>query len=469
MSVWELNKCLEVSMPMLNSVFERFVEVSPITVMVGGTGVRMLHPEQLDAWFEETTQGQYTRELLFSTVFGLMSQVVCGVRRSVSAAYQAMVEEIPTSITFVYNKIQGVEAETSAGLVRFAAGEARSIIEQLGGTRAPLLPGMQMKILDGNCIEASEHRIKELRTTAAGALPGKSLVVLDPALRLPIDVFPCEDGHAQERSLLGPVLESVAPGDCWMGDRNFCIVHFLHGIDEKGAAFIMRKHGNLPYRPLGEMKRVGQTETGTVYEQYIEVTDKSGNTKRYRLIKLLLSEPTRDGDFEIYIVTNIGKRKASGTKIAKLYRQRWKIETAFQELSEHLNSEINTLGYPKAALFGFCVALVVYIMHGVMKAALSSVHGSETIDKEVSGYYVAAEIAATYRGMMIAIPPEEWVVFRDMTCSQFVKTMVRLAKEVNLRQFQKHPRGPKKKQPKRKFDPKHPHVSTAKLLAGRKR
>ena len=129
MSVWELNKCLEVSMPMLNSVFERFVEVSPITVMVGGTGVRMLHPEQLDAWFEETTHGQYTRELLFSTVFGLMSQVVCGVRRSVSAAYQAMVEEIPTSITSVYNKIQGVEAETSAGLVRYAAEEGRSIIE----------------------------------------------------------------------------------------------------------------------------------------------------------------------------------------------------------------------------------------------------------------------------------------------------------------------------------------------------
>jgi hypothetical protein len=56
-----------------------------------------------------------------------------------------------------------------------------------------------------------------------------------------------------------------------------------------------------------------------------------------------------------------------------------------------------------------------------------------------------------------------------MTLSQFVKTMVRLAGKVNLREFQKHPRGPKKKQTKRKFDPKHPHVSTAKLLAGRNR
>ncbi len=42
---------------------------------------------------------------------------------------------------------------------------------------------------------------------AAGPLPGKSLVVYDPGVRLPIDVFPCEDGHAQERSLLKTVLK----------------------------------------------------------------------------------------------------------------------------------------------------------------------------------------------------------------------------------------------------------------------
>lgn len=457
------------AMMKLNPVFERFIEGSPIPVMVGGIAARMLHPEQLDTWFEGQAHGQYTRELLFSTTFEILSQVVCGIRPSVNATYQAMRDKIPTSITSVYNKIQGVEVETSAGLVRFAAGEATSIIEQLGGTRTPLLPGLRMKILDGSCIDASEHRIKELRTTSGGALPGKSLVVLDPVLRLPIDVFPCEDGHAQERSLLSPVLKSVEEGDCWMGDRNFCTAGFLHGIAKRGASFIIRRHGNLSYVPLGEMTRIGKTETGTVYEQSIEVTDKSGNTRQFRLIRLLLNEATRDGDSEIYIVTNVGKQKANGKKIAELYRQRWKIETAFQDLAEHLNSEINTLGYPKAALFGFCVALVVYIMHAVVKAALSNVYGSETVDKEVSGYYVAVEIAATYQGMMIAIPLEEWTVFRDMTRPQFAKTLVRIAKSVNLSAFQKHPRGPKKKKPRRKYDPKHPHVSTAKLLAKRDR
>lgn len=436
--------------------------------MASGIEARMLHPEQLNAWFENQAQGQYTRELLFSTVFGLMSQVVCGVRPSINAAYQAMAEEVPTSITSVYNKLQGMETETSAGLVRFAAKEAMPVIEKLGGARSPLLPGMRMKILDGNCIEASEHRIKELRKTAAGPLPGKSLVVLDPSLRLPIDVFPCEDGHAQERSLLKGVLETVVSGDCWMADRNFCTRDFLHGIADRDACFIIRKHGKLSYQPVAEMKRVGQTETGTVYEQYVEVPDEAGKTKRFRLVKVELSEQTRDGDSELYIVTNVGKRKASAIKIAELYRNRWGIETAFQHLATHLNSEINTLGYPKAALFGFCVALVAYTIHAVLKAALSQVHGSEKIDNEVSGYYIADEISTVYGGMMIAVPHEEWSAFSKMTRTQFVNTLTRIAENVKLSRFKKHPRGPKKKQPKRKYDPAHPHVSTAKLIAARR-
>ena len=78
--------------------------------------------------------------------------------------------------------------------------------------------------------------------------------------------------------------------------------------------------------------------------------------------------------------------------IAELYRKRWTIETAFAELEETLNGEVNTLGYPKAALFAFCVALVAYNVLSTLKAALRAVHGEEVVAEEVSGYYVAEEI-----------------------------------------------------------------------------
>ena len=52
-----------------------------------------------------------------------------------------------------------------------------------------------------------------LRGTKAGALPGKALVVFDPHLGIAVDVFPCEDGHAQERSLLSAVANTIQPQD----------------------------------------------------------------------------------------------------------------------------------------------------------------------------------------------------------------------------------------------------------------
>ena len=74
---------------MLSPIFEKFVEKSPVSVIARGMMERVLNPEQLDQWFENCSQKQYTKDLLFSTVFDIMSQVVSGSRDSVHAAYQA--------------------------------------------------------------------------------------------------------------------------------------------------------------------------------------------------------------------------------------------------------------------------------------------------------------------------------------------------------------------------------------------
>ncbi len=451
---------------MLGKSFERFVEQSPICVMARGLLERVLPSEKIDEIFERVADGQYTRDLLFSTVFDLISQVVCGSRKSIHAAYQASVEQIGVSVNSIYNKLKGVEPATSAALVRYSAESVEPIIEKMGGALPPLLPGCRVKILDGNCLPATEHRINELRETAAGPLPGKSLVVFDPELKLVIDVFPCKDGHAQERSLLDEVLPTVNSGDCWIEDRNFCTVKFLFGIDSRDAYFIVRQHGKLPWEVAGKMKQIGQIDGGIVYEQPIGVKNHEGQKLTLRRIRIRLDEPTRDGDRDVFILTNLAK-KVNAKKIAVLYGKRWKIENAFQELAEHLNSEINTLGYPQAALFGFCVALIAYNVMSVITAALRSVHGADKIEQEVSGYYVADEISGTYRGMMIAIPAKRWQIFQTMRNHELAKVLRMLALKVNLAKYKKHPRGPKKPPPKRTHYKNKPHVSTFRLIGGR--
>jgi hypothetical protein len=163
----------------------------------------------------------------------------------------------------------------------------------------------------------------------------------------------------------------------------------------------------------------------------------------------------------------LSQAKANAKMVAKLYRGRWTIETAFQSLAQDLNSEINTLGYPRAALFGFCVALVSYIILSVIKSALGRVHGIDVVENQLSGYYLADEISGTYRGMMIAVDEAHWVVFQHMSPLEFSKLLEQLASKVKMSAFLKHPRGPKKPRPKRKSCKKTPHVSTAKILAQR--
>jgi len=194
--------------------------------------------------------------------------------------------------------------------------------------------------------------------------------------------------------------------------------------------------------------------------------DENGETLKLRRIRVCLNESTQDGETEIFILTNLPSRVAKAKKIAKLYRNHWMIETTFQKLEKNFNSEINTLGYPKAALFGFCIALVAYNTMSGVKAALRAVHGVERIDNEVSEYYIAGEISGVYDGMMIAVPEAHWHVFLTLTTAELAHLFIGLAKNIKLSAFKKHPRGPKKPQVKRKWDPKHPHVSTAKLMAG---
>ena len=147
--------------------------------------------------------------------------------------------------------------------------------------------------------------------------------------------------------------------------------------------------------------------------------------RKIRRIRVVLNQVTRDGEKEIFIVTNLPKSVANAKQIAEIYRKRWKIETMFQELEAHWNEEINTLGYPKAALFGFCVALVAYNVLAIVKATRRSAHGNETIDNELSSYYLAGNITRTYDGMIIAIESQEWAIFHNMPLYQFAEFLLR--------------------------------------------
>jgi hypothetical protein len=454
---------------LLSNTFDRFLAQRPMCVMARGVLEHLLEPARLDQLFEASAQRGYQKELMFSTLVDLFADVVLRVEPSVHAAYQRRQAELGVSAAAVYQKLNGIEPVVSAALVADSAGRARAVIGALQAAHEPWLPGYRCRVLDGNHLAATEHRIDELRTTWASPLPGRALVVLDPQWMLATDVFLTPDGHASERSLLGEVVTAVGPRDVWIADRNFCTLGFLFGIARRLGFFVIRQHGSLEGELLGQRRRRGRIHTGVVFEQKIRLTDPvTGRRRVWRRVTVELKTPTRDGDRELHLLTSLPAAVASAQAVCELYRRRWTLETVFQEITTTLACEHPTLGYPPAALFGFCLALLAYNAVSVLKAALRSAHGTATVSETVSGYYIALEVRQAADGLSVAIPADEWAGFGTATAAALATWLRTAAAGINLRRYRKHPRGPKQPPPKKAAYQNGGHVSTERLLRQRR-
>ena len=449
----------------LSEVFQRFVSRSPISVMARATMEHALSADALDEMFIRTADRQYTRELTFSAVVDLLGVVVGKIQPSVHAACQAVSGTLPVTITSIYNKLNNVEPNITGALVRHTAARLAPVVAAAGGELPALIPNYRVRIIDGSHLAATERRLSVLRGSVAGPLPGHSLVVLDPALMLATHMIPCEDGHAQERSLTANILELVAANDVWVADRNFCTAALLSGIAERSGFFVIRHHSGMRLASVGTTRHGGRTDTGEVSEDSVTIEDGNGNRLKLRRIILRLDKPTRDGDREMSILTNLPKSASDAVGVAEVYRKRWTLETLFLSLTQMLEGEIDTLGYPRAALLGFGIALATYNILSTVQAALRGAFGAEKVQAEVSGFYIANEVRATAFGMSIAIDDDAWTPFQSIAPAQLAKQLLSWAAFVKLAKLKRHVRGPKKPVPKRTRFPKESHVSTARLLA----
>ena len=453
---------------LLGECFEKFIDRSPVSVMVRGTLERVFDPEKLERVFSDNALLQYTRELTFAHCVELMSDVVFRIVPSVGAWCKAHHEEIPVTRQAVYDKLKHLELPTAAGLVAYAGRELGACLQQMPSPPLSWLPGYRVRVLDGNHLAGTEHRVKALRRYRAAALPGHVLVLYDPQWEVATEVIPCEDAYAQERTLLPEVLPMVRARDCIVADRNFCTLGFLFGIARQGGFFVIRHHAsNVVGQAQGPRRGVGHDARGqALYEQTFCLTEPdTGETLVVRRLTVQLHTPTRDGETELHILTNLPVTDAPAALLSALYANRWTIETAFQHLTVDLACEVDTLGYPKAALFGFCVALVAYNVVALVKGAIRAAHGAAYVKEQLSMYYLTLEVAQVTTGMEIAVEAEAWEIFRQMSSAEFTTVLVAMAQRLDTQKYTKSKRGPKKPAPHKLSGKQQTHVSTARILA----
>lgn len=274
-----------------------------------------------------------------------------------------------------------------------------------------------MRVLDGNHLPASEKRVKPLRGTRAAALPGQALVLYDPEADLVVDLVAGEDAHAQEPTFVPPLVAGAAPGELWIADRNFATRGILAALHARGAAVLVREHGNHPApTPAGDRTLVGRGATGLIFEQPVDcpppATAPGGPVLRLRRIEVELDTPLDSGETTLRLLTTLPAAHATAAEVAALYRRRWSVEGLFQRLEAVLHSEVRTLGQPRAALLAFSVAVVAYNVLAVVQAALEAQAAAaappDRAPVPLSMYYVAHAVREHYRGMLIAVTAAVW-------------------------------------------------------------
>jgi hypothetical protein len=376
------------------TLFEHLANKFPVAMSVRMLFEHVFSRNVINGIFSRNAQEQYPLNEFFADIVDCMGGVVGRVHRSLHAAFKQSLLKGVISVSDFYYRVNGTEPGVCAALVRETAQRLMEVFDKLQAPRPPLVPGYETRIVDGNAIGATDHRLTVLRKTRSGPLPGKSLVIFDHERDIVRYMIYCEDGHAQERSLFDELLQCIFPGELWIADRNFATCKLLVGIAGKYAFFVIRRHANLPLIENGPWEVVFHEGNEVIQECHISITYE-GKTIYARLIKKTLEKATRDGDKEIEIVTNL-PADVSAKMIVDAYGKRWNIETMFSTLTTVLKCELPSLGYPRAALFAFTMAVIASNIISGMRYTIRAIHGIEA-EENVSVYHLVNDLQGTAR------------------------------------------------------------------------
>jgi hypothetical protein len=448
-------------------LFERFAQKAPVAVMVRGLIDFTFSSDFLNPLADQVRLSTYTREIEFSHLVSLLTDVVFHVHPSVRAAYRSddTLQAVAALKSF-YDKLNSSEPQIGAALVQAVAQRVQPLLASF--LDSPL-PSLRLLQLDGNHLAATQRRLDGLETVPS-PLPGQAMVLRDYGSKLFLRVLPWADAHTNERALLAGVLDWFAANDCVLIDSSFCTEEMLRGLAARQAFYVVRHHGSVGLHPLPEEeataeKDCGRTATGRVSERMVgyACTD-----LEMRCIRVQLDTPTQDGHTEVKLLTNLSAEQALGTAVADLYLKRRGIETAFQELEAALRSEVDTLAYPRAALLAFCLAVSVYNLLQVVRSRAEAAQQRKKM-QELSGTLLSQEVRTYLAGVGIALEGNGRMPTPSWSLERLKAWLDEMVEQMRPGRYAKSQRGPKKPRVIPTGRGKKDHSATERILQERKK
>lgn len=139
----------------------------------------------------------------------------------------------------------------------------------------------------------------------------------------------------------------------------------------------------------------------------------------------------------------------------------------FGRLESVLNSEMASLGHPRAALLGFAVSVLAYNVLALLARCVEQAHQHQEPPSEVSTYHLALQVRGSCQGMLVAVPPEHGPSPHEAGPDRLAERLLCLARHIDPRQVATSKCKPKPKTPKGYVDGRtaRSHAATERVRA----
>jgi PHD/YefM family antitoxin component YafN of YafNO toxin-antitoxin module len=423
---------------------ERFVEQSPAAVMARLVMQCALHAEWVDDALrgDNDPDGEQTRELLCSQIVAAMDALVARQRpRSPQWSRPYALPQLGPAVAKLHDSMSRLRPDWGRALLKDGVGVLLGAGSRFGRRGETSVGGYQLRVLDGErtamkCTPGPHGCVHEIAADepAAGTFAKlRALPVYAPESGMIVDLVPYERGQIHERAFIGSLLESVGDNELWMVRGRFGADALMGGWPRVGSAFVMQDHGCAPtYQTLDDPRDVGELDGGRVYEQRVVLAGDPQTSPTFRRIEWRDGKDGEQAASALAILTNVPNSRLDAHAIVQLLRTQPERITSLS-MDAVFNGVALAEVPPRAALLA---AAILAIAHNTLVAMVNAVDGELGLgarDIDRLCIQMASGVCETYKGMMIALPPEYWRRYDQMIVPEVGEIVCCLADHVDPR------------------------------------
>ncbi|KVK85566.1 prevent-host-death protein [Burkholderia cepacia] len=433
---------------MMRTIVERFVEQSPMTIMTRLVLQCALH----DDWIDTTAEAdeEPDDESIRETLFALAVDAIV----TIAAQAQIQASQMPYGLPVHASSMSGTTvAALHDDMSRWRAGWGRALVRDSVDLLLPVsaaradecgrsLGGMRLRVLDGTGDRCAPGGAgcdcgRACDAPACDAAPGptgaRMLPVYDPELAMIVDLLPVERGRQHERAFVGALLETVRPGELWIVDGRFDIDAIVTGWPRRGGAFVLRADGGTAAcRPLGGWREAGPLDGGDVREQAVGIAGDAEAGGTLRRIEWRGHGFGGHSSATVAVLTNLPVEPFDACQVMRLARRRWREVLPFP-LDPVFGGTLFGGVPARASLLASGIAALAYNAFSVMTRVVGGALGLDERDAQRVPSHIAEGVAATYAGMMIALPPDWWRRYDRLPAATLGQIVRMLAVQVDPR------------------------------------